>query len=243
MASQGQQNTQGKQGQQGQRGQQAKQGQQAGKKNQQGGASGAGKGASRSALPIGIVCGLGNPGSEYVHTRHNAGFLVVDELASQLGARYWKTVPGALVAEVTLGSGPRMGQKLVLVKPQSFMNVSGGPLKKLAEQYHVQPGGILVVHDELEIDAGTVRVRMGGGHAGHNGLRSICEKLGTHDFPRVRVGIGRPPGRMAPADFVLKELRARDLEEFQVTVADAASAALRAVNDGLDAALARFGGK
>lgn len=206
-------------------------------------------------VPIGIVCGLGNPGREYEGTRHNAGFLAIDELGCELGASYWKTKPGALVAEVTLpgaaGGGARSSgggrsggaRTLVLVKPQAFMNCSGGPLKKLAEEYRVPPAGILVIHDELEIGAGEVRVRMGGGHAGHNGLRSLCDKLGTHDFPRVRVGIGRPPGRMAPADFVLNQLRGRDLEDFQVTVADAALAARVAVEQGLAAALARYGGR
>lgn len=214
-------------------------------------ASGSGRGpkAGKTAevAPVGMVVGLGNPGSEYAGTRHNAGFLAIDELARQLGASYWKTKPGAMIAEVTLGAGASVQgggpRKVVLVKPQAFMNCSGGPVKKLAEEYHVPAAGILVIHDELEIDAGAVRVRMGGGHAGHNGLRSLCDKLGTHDFPRVRVGIGRPPGRMAPADFVLKELRGRDLEDFQVTVADAASAVLCAVEQGLSAALSKFAGK
>lgn len=199
---------------------------------------GGGSGAA-SAVPVGIVCGLGNPGSEYERTRHNAGFLAVDALASELGARYWKTKPGALVAEVALDGG----RKLVLVKPTSYMNVSGGPLKKIAEEYRVPPAGVLVVHDELELPAGAVGIKVGGGHAGHNGLRSICEKLGTHDFPRVRVGIGRPPGRMAPADFVLQQLRGRDLEEFGVTVADAALAARVAVEEGVAEAQRRFPGK
>lgn len=192
-----------------------------------------------AAAPVGIVCGLGNPGSEYERTRHNAGFLAVDALAGELGVRYWKTKPGALVAEVALAGG----RKLVLVKPTAYMNVSGGPLKKIADEYRVPPAGILVVHDELELPAGAVGVKVGGGHAGHNGLRSICDKLGTHDFPRVRVGIGRPPGRMAPADFVLQQLRGRDLEEFEVTVADAALAARVAVEEGVAAAQQRFPGK
>lgn len=216
-----------------------------------GGAAGAGRGPKAGKVaataPIGMVVGLGNPGAEYASTRHNAGFLAIDELASQLGASYWKTKPGAMIAEVTLGAGASMAgggpRKIVLVKPQAFMNCSGGPVKKLAEEYRVPTAGILVIHDELEIDAGAVRVRMGGGHAGHNGLRSLCDKLGTHDFPRVRVGIGRPPGRMAPADFVLKELRGHDLEDFQVTVADAAAAALLVIEQGLPAALAKFAGK
>ena len=210
--------------------------------NPQGAGRGKGGAGKAAAVPVGIVCGLGNPGSEYEHTRHNAGFLAVDELARQLGARYWKTKPGALLAEVTL-SGSRAGEKLVLVKPTAYMNVSGGPLANIAKEYRVSPAGILVIHDELELPAGKVAVRMGGGHAGHNGLRSICDKLGTHDFGRVRTGIGRPPGRMAPADYVLKEMRGRDWDEFEVTVADAAAAARLAVEQGMAAALARFGGK
>lgn len=206
----------------------------AGSKADKGGRAGA-----AATAPVGIVCGLGNPGSEYERTRHNAGFLAVDALADELGARYWKTKPGALVAEVSLTGG----RKLVLVKPTSYMNVSGGPLKKVAEEYRVPPAGVLVVHDELELPAGAVGVKVGGGHAGHNGLRSICEKFGTHDFPRVRVGIGRPPGRMAPADFVLQQLRGRDLEEFEVTVADAALAARVAVEEGVAEAQRRFPGK
>ncbi len=198
-----------------------------------------GRAGTAAAVPVGIVCGLGNPGAEYERTRHNAGFLAVDALADELGARYWKTKPGALVAEVSLAGG----RKLVLVKPTAYMNVSGGPLKKIADEYRVPPAGILVVHDELELPAGAVGVKVGGGHAGHNGLRSICEKFGTHDFPRVRAGIGRPPGRMAPADFVLQQLRGRDLEEFEVTVADAALAARVAVEEGVAAAQRRFPGK
>lgn len=206
----------------------------AGSKADKGGRAGA-----AATAPVGIVCGLGNPGAEYEHTRHNAGFLAVDALADELGARYWKTKPGALVAEVALAGG----HKLVLVKPTAYMNVSGGPLKKIADEYRVPPAGILVVHDELELPAGTVGVKVGGGHAGHNGLRSIGEKFGTRDFPRVRVGIGRPPGRMAPADFVLQQLRGRDLKEFEVTVADAALAARVAVEEGVAAAQQRFPGK
>lgn len=189
-------------------------------------------------VPIGIVCGLGNPGSEYEKTRHNAGFLTVDKLAEELGSRYWKTKPGALVTEVTAG-----GARVVLVKPTSYMNVSGGPLKKIASEYKVPAAGVLVVHDELELPAGTVAVKLGGGHGGHNGLRSIGEKFATNDFPRVRVGIGRPPGRMAPADFVLQQLRGRDLEDFELAVLDAVSAARCALEMGLATAAQRYPSK
>lgn len=189
-------------------------------------------------VPITLVCGLGNPGADYEQTRHNAGFMAVDALAQELGARYWKNKPGAQVAEVTW-----QGRRLVLVKPTAFMNVSGGPLKKIAEEYKVPPAGVLVIHDELELPAGTVAVKMGGGHAGHNGLRSIGEKLGTTDFVRVRVGIGRPPGRMAPADFVLQRLRNRDLEDFELTVGDAVVAARCAIEQGAETAIRRYPSK
>jgi PTH1 family peptidyl-tRNA hydrolase len=218
-------------------------------------ASGAG-GAAGRGVAIGMVVGLGNPGEEYDDTRHNVGFAVVDELARRLGASYWKSRPGALVAEVewprVAGAAVRLPNgapdasaksgpaRVVLVKPQSYMNVSGGPVAHLAREYGVPAQGILVAHDDLEVEAGRVRVRLGGGHAGHNGLRSICDKLGTHDFGRLRVGIGRPPGRMAPADFVLRKVRGREAEELAVTVADAAEAALFAIEHGLGQACARY---
>ena len=194
----------------------------------------AGGGAEKAArkpaqdAQVSMVVGLGNPGKEYDYTRHNVGFAAVDALAAELGATYWKTRPGALVAETSRG-----GRKVVLVKPQSYMNVSGGPVAHLAKEYGVAPEGILVAHDDLEVPPGQIRVRLGGGHAGHNGLRSICDKLGTHDFARLRVGIGRPPGRMAPADFVLKQMRGNDAQEFDLMAANAAHVALEAIDKGL----------
>ncbi len=172
---------------------------------------------SKAPVPIGMVVGLGNPGDEYAETRHNAGFQVVDLLAERWGAGYWKQDAGALVAPCTVE-----GQTVLLAKPQSFMNTSGGPVSKLAREHQVQPEGILVVHDMLDIPAGAVKYKAGGGLDGHNGLRSIADKLKTRDFKRVEVGIGRPPGRMDPADFVLRTLKGRFLEEFGLTVADAA---------------------
>ena len=128
-----------------------------------------------------MIAGLGNPGEEYEHTRHNAGFDTVDALADELGVRYWKNEGGALV-----GKASYRGHELLLVKPQSFMNTSGGPVSKLMRAYGVAPDHLIVVHDELDIEPGTIRVKFGGGHAGHNGLRSICDKLGTRDWSRVR---------------------------------------------------------
>ena len=136
-----------------------------------------------------VIVGLGNPGDEYAHTRHNAGFEVIDSCAT-LGVSYWKNTCGAMVAKLRFVS--RMEhRKVILAKPQSFMNLSGGPVSHLCREYDEQPSELIVIHDELDIPAGSVRVKKGGGHAGHNGLRSIIEKLGTRDFLRVRTGIGR----------------------------------------------------
>ena len=182
-----------------------------------------------------LVVGLGNPGEEYAQTRHNAGFRAIDILADECGARYWKNECGALTAK-----GAWRDRDLVLAKPQSFMNVSGGPVKKLLDTYRIAPDHLIVIHDELDIDPGTVRVKFGGGHAGHNGLRSICDKLGTRDWYRVRCGIGRPPGRMDVADFVLSEPRGDAAEDFDFAVDRGAQAALALISDGLDKAQQRF---
>ena len=176
-----------------------------------------------------LIAGLGNPGPEYAATRHNAGFMVVDRLAEELGARYWKNEGGALTAKVLY-----KGQELVLAKPQSFMNTSGGPVKSLMSAYGLKPDQLIVVHDELDIPAGTIRVKLGGGHAGHNGLRSICDKTGTRDWYRVRVGIGRPPGRMPVVDWVLSQPKKEAAEDFAYAVDRAAQAALSLVNVGLE---------
>lgn len=181
---------------------------------------------------IKLIAGLGNPGEEYAATRHNAGFRSIDALARELGVTYWKSQFGAEVAlvKVTTSEGPL---DLVLAKPQSFMNTSGGPISKLCREYGVEVSELLVIHDELDIDAGDVRIKVGGGHAGHNGLKSIIEKMGSRDFARIRVGIGMPPGRMSVVDWVLKEYRGNDLAEFDVTCADAAAAAELCVKQGV----------
>ena len=190
--------------------------------------------AAAQPKPIRMVAGLGNPGEEYAATRHNAGFCAIDILAQQAGVTYWKTQAGAEVATIKVNDVDVEGGKreVVLVKPQSYMNTSGGPISKLCAQYKVKPEELLVIHDELDIPAGDVRVKVGGGHAGHNGLRSIIDKLGSRDFTRIRTGIGNPPGRMAVADFVLKQLRAREADEFAVTCSQAAEAAALALTRG-----------
>lgn len=191
--------------------------------------------AAAQPKKIRMVAGLGNPGEEYARTRHNAGFCAVDALARQANVTYWKNQSGAEVASIQVNDADAEGGKreVLLVKPQSYMNTSGGPISKLCAAHKISPEELLVIHDELDIPAGDVRVKVGGGHAGHNGLRSIIDKLGSRDFSRVRVGIGDPPGRMAVADFVLKQLRAREAEEFDDTAFRAAEAAALALTRGV----------
>ncbi|MBN2939748.1 MAG: aminoacyl-tRNA hydrolase [Collinsella sp.] len=191
--------------------------------------------AAAQPQKIRMVAGLGNPGEEYAQTRHNAGFKAIDELARQANVTYWKNQAGAEVASIKVNDAEAEGGKreVILVKPQSYMNTSGGPISKLCAQYKVSVEELLVIHDELDIPAGDVRIKVGGGHAGHNGLRSIIDKMGSRDFSRVRVGIGNPPGRMPVADFVLKQLRSREAEEFDDTTVRAAEAAATALTRGV----------
>lgn len=182
-----------------------------------------------------LIVGLGNPGDEYAHTRHNAGFNVVDAIADEIGVRYWKTECGALTAK-----GAWHDHDVVLAKPQSYMNTSGGPVKQLMNAYGVDGAHLIVVHDELDIDPGTVRAKFGGGHAGHNGLRSICDKTGTRDWFRLRIGIGRPPGRMAVADYVLSLPKREAKEDFDCAVDKGAQAVLYLIDNGLEKTQQRF---
>ena len=185
-----------------------------------------------SARPkeIRLVCGLGNPGPEYERTRHNIGIAAVAVLAERAGTRYWKSEAGCMVARALIG-----GREVILAKPQDFMNTSGGPLSKLMRQEHVTPAEILVVHDEVDLPAGEVRAKWGGGLNAHNGLRAIANKLGTRDFSRVRCGFGRPPGKMQVADYVLRELKGCFLDEFLILAQDATSLCEQVVRDGMPA--------
>ena len=191
--------------------------------------------AATQPQKIRMIAGLGNPGEEYAQTRHNAGFKAIDELARQANVTYWKNQAGAEVASIKVNDAEAEGGKreVILVKPQSYMNTSGGPISKLCAQYKVSVEELLVIHDELDIPAGDVRIKVGGGHAGHNGLRSIIDKMGSRDFSRVRVGIGNPPGRMPVADFVLKQLRSREAEDFDETTVRAAETAATALTRGV----------
>ena len=184
-----------------------------------------------------LVVGLGNPGPGYASHRHNVGQMALDELASRIGATFKRHKTNAAVAEGRLGPG---GARLVLAKPNSFMNQSGGPVAQLVRFYSTPPERLVVLHDELDIPFDTIRLKVGGGHGGHNGLRDIASAIGTPDFARVRIGIGRPPGRQDPADFVLAPFSKQERETLPSLLADAADAAELLISDGLLAAQQRF---
>ena len=167
-----------------------------------------------------LVVGLGNPGKEYARNRHNVGFLVADLVADRIGAKFSRHKRAvADVAEGRLGIG---GPRVVLAKPLTYMNLSGGPVTALAQFYKVPPDQIVAVHDELDLPYGQVRAKIGGGEGGHNGLRSMSRSLATKDYARVRFGIGRPPGRQDPADYVLSDFSAAERKELEFLVDRAA---------------------
>ena len=200
---------------------------------------------AETGTPVWLVVGLGNPGPAYAGHRHNVGYLVTDELARRQGARFKAHKSGrADVVEGRLGVpglGPAgAGARLVLARPRSFMNELGGAVSTLATFYKVPPARIVAVHDELDIAFGTLRVKLGGGDNGHNGLRSMRGSLGTGDFHRVRVGIGRPPGRQDVADFVLSNYSTRERKELPFQVDEAADAVESLLTDGLEKTQQRF---
>jgi PTH1 family peptidyl-tRNA hydrolase len=180
-----------------------------------------------------LVVGLGNPGPRYELTRHNVGQLVVDELAARRGEAFKQHKANARAAETWLRPG---GPKIILAKPNSFMNVSGGPVAGLVKFYDIEPERVVVVHDELDIPFDTIKLKVGGGHGGHNGVRDVAKALGTPEFPRVRVGIGRPPGRQDPADWVLDPFGATERKTLDILIGDAADAVEQLVGEGLVAA-------
>lgn len=192
------------------------------------------QGGSMASAPkdVRIVCGLGNPGSEYALTRHNAGYATIDALAERFGVRYWKSEGGCDMAVVKTHYGLET-HEIILAKPQSYMNTSGGPLSKLARAHRVSPAEILVVHDEVDLPQGRIQVKWGGGLNAHNGLRSIADKLGTRDFARVRCGIGRPPGKMSVADYALRKLKGSFAEEFLVMAQEAADVVGKCLESGV----------
>jgi len=184
-----------------------------------------------------LLIGLGNPGREYQYTRHNFGFMLIDRIAIRLNARGMKVQSKAIVTTATYED-----TKLILAKPQTFMNLSGQSVQGLAHFYKIPNENLMILSDDLDIPFGTIRIRASGGPGGQRGLGSILEKLGTKDVPRLRLGIGRPPGRMEPAAYVLQEF-SRDEEKLLSEVLDrAADATLEFVKNGLNAAMNKFNG-
>jgi peptidyl-tRNA hydrolase, PTH1 family len=177
-----------------------------------------------------IIAGLGNPGPEYAGNRHNAGHMVVDLLAERMGARFKAHRTRNEVADGRLAGIP-----VTLAKPRTFMNTSGGPVAALASFYKVPPERVVVVHDELDIPFGTVRLKLGGGDNGHNGLRSITKSLATNAYNRVRIGIGRPPGRMDAATFVLRDFSTTERKELPLLIDRGADAVEMLLSKGMAA--------
>lgn len=187
-------------------------------------------------LPI-LIVGLGNPGREYKDTRHNVGFMLIDRLTVRLNARGMKLQSKAIVITTQYQE-----QKLILAKPQTFMNLSGQSVQGLLRFYKLPLENLLVVHDDLDLPFCTLRMRPGGGPGGQNGIRSIIQQLGTQEFPRLRFGIDRPPGRMDAAAYVLQEFTNKELMTVSETLDKAADAALTFATQGLNAAMNKFNG-
>jgi PTH1 family peptidyl-tRNA hydrolase len=178
-----------------------------------------------------LVLGLGNPGAQYAGNRHNVGFMVLDLLATRVGGRFKRHKARGEVVETRLA-----GVRAILAKPQSYMNSSGGPAASLRDFFKAPIDRIVVVHDELDLAPGAIRIKQGGGDNGHNGLKSLRQSLGSGDFYRVRLGVGRPPGRQDPADFVLHDFSAAERKELGVQLQRAADAVETLIQDGLAAA-------
>ena len=182
-----------------------------------------------------LIIGLGNPGPEYASNRHNAGRMVAESLARRMGSSFRRHRSRADIAEGTLAGVP-----VTVGIARSYMNLSGGPVAALRDFYKVPPSRIVVIHDELDVPFGEIRLKFGGGTGGHNGLRSVSAALGTRDFFRVRFGIGRPPGRMDPAVFVLRDFTATERKELPLLIERAADAVEALVQEGLEAAQNAF---
>ncbi|UJA08701.1 aminoacyl-tRNA hydrolase [Streptomyces collinus] len=187
-----------------------------------------------------LIVGLGNPGPEYAMNRHNVGFMVVDLLAERIGGKFKRAGKAqAQVLEGRMGPVGPAGRRVILAKPMSFMNLSGGPVNALRDFYKVPVANVVAVHDELDIDYGTLRLKLGGGDNGHNGLKSMTKAMGA-EYHRVRFGIGRPPGRMQVADFVLKDFSSAERKELDYCVDRAADAVESLVSEGLERAQSAY---
>lgn len=191
--------------------------------------------ADGSSAQVALVVGLGNPGPRYAGNRHNVGAMVLDVLSARMGGRFKVHKGGAEVLE-----GRLAGRRTVLSKPRSYMNVSGGAVAATARFYRVPAADLVVVHDDLDLDYGVVKLKRGGGEGGHNGLRSISASLGTRDYLRVRFGVGRPPGRTDPAAYVLRDFSAAERRELDVLVDRCGDAVETLLAEGLVATQNRF---
>jgi PTH1 family peptidyl-tRNA hydrolase len=179
---------------------------------------------------IALIVGLGNPGPDYAGNRHNAGFMVVDELARRVGGRFTAHKSRADLLEARLA-----GRRVILAKPRSFMNVSGPAVAATARYFKIAPTDVVIVHDDLDLEFGVLKLKRGGGEGGHNGLRSVSAYLGTKDYLRVRFGIGRPPSRMDPADYVLRDFSPIERRELSLLVDRCADAVEQLLTQGLAA--------
>jgi len=182
-----------------------------------------------------MIVGLGNPGLRYRHYRHNVGFMVIDALAKQLDLKLKKAKSKALIVETRYE-----GKSLILVKPQTFMNLSGKSVAPLVRFFKVPLENLVIIHDDLDIPLGTIRIRPGGGTGGQQGVKSILNELGDRQVPRLRVGISRPPGRMDPADYVLQDFSSAEKDELEDVLERSSKALLMILNEGLEKAMTCF---
>ena len=185
-----------------------------------------------------LIIGLGNPGVEYRQNRHNIGFMVIDQLAQVLSIPLQRVKFKAIT-----GTGKFEGRRVILAKPQTYMNASGESVGPLSRYFKVPLNQLMVVHDDLDIPFGSLRIRPMGGTSGQKGMKSIVEKLGSQDFPRMRIGIGRPPGRMDPADYVLQNFKNDELATRDEVLDTAAAAIKLFILEGLDKAMNTFNGE
>ncbi|HWR64533.1 MAG TPA: aminoacyl-tRNA hydrolase [Bellilinea sp.] len=193
--------------------------------------------AADSTTPVFLLIGLGNPGREYRENRHNIGFMIIDRLATDTGVKLTRVQNRALTGSGMLGEA-----KVILAKPQTYMNLSGESVSALMRFYKVEPEHLMVIYDDIDLPFGMLRLRPGGGSAGQKGVQSIIERIGSQDFPRLRFGIGRPAGSKVGAGYVLKNFSAEEQKEMPFMI-DAAAAAVRLyISDGLEAAMNRYNG-
>jgi len=184
-----------------------------------------------------LIVGLGNPGRQYRQNRHNVGFMTIDRLANRLGVEFSRLESKALVTKAEV-----QDINILLAKPQTFMNLSGQAVSSLVRFYKIPTENLLVIYDDVDLPPETLRLRPSGGSAGQKGVASIIDRLGTQEFPRLRIGIGRPPGRMSASAYVLKDFSSTDLEFLEITLERAADAALTFITEGLEAAMNKYNG-